>query len=90
MFQPGLQEAGRVARRSLLETEGISNLSIVSVTRPADDSTASKLLGSNGGSTGNGSKGNGSNGNGSSNGSNGNGSNGNGSSKKQQEEDGST
>ena len=87
VFQPGMLEAGRVARPSLLQAEG-SNLSIVSVTRPADAALASKLpTNGNGNGNGNGSSGNGSNGkNGkSSNGSNG--SNGGSSSSSSRRED---
>lgn len=81
-FQPGFQEAGRVARPSLLAAEG-SNLSIVSVTRPADAALTGKLPTNGNGSNGNG---NGSkNGkNSSSNGSNG--SNGGSSSGKESDE----
>lgn len=82
VFQPGFQEAGRVARPSLLAAEG-SNLSIVSVTRPADAALTGKLPTNGNGSNGNG---NGSkNGkNSSSNGSNG--SNGGSSSGKESDE----
>jgi hypothetical protein len=82
VFEPGMLEAGRVARPDML-TPDASTLSIVSVTRPADASLASKLpTNGNGGSNGNGSNG-GSNGssNGSSNGKSG----GNGSRNPEQE-----
>lgn len=86
VFQPGFQEAGRVARPSLLAAEG-SNLSIVSVTRPADAALTGKLPTNGNGSNGNGNgNGNGSNNgkNSSSNGSNG--SNGGSSSGKESDE----
>jgi hypothetical protein len=71
VFQPGMLEAGRVARPHMLQAES-GNLSIVSVTRPAVDSLTSKLP-TNGNGSSIGSNGNGSNSNGksSSNGSNG-------------------
>jgi hypothetical protein len=66
VFQPGMLEAGRVARPHMLQGES-GNLSIVSVTRPADASLDSKLP-TNGNGSSNGSNGNGKS---SSNGSNG-------------------
>lgn len=68
VFQPGMLEAGRVARPSMLQSE-TSKLSIISVTRPADESLTSKLP--TNGNGGNGSSNGSTNGKGSSNGSNG-------------------
>lgn len=53
VFEPGMLEAGRVARPSMLTPDSVSTLSIVSITRPDDDSLASKLpTNDNGGSNG--------------------------------------
>lgn len=50
VFQPGMLEAGRVARPHMLQAES-SKLSIVSVTRPADASLTSKLPANGNGSS---------------------------------------